>query len=645
MWSRLLRPTSLVLCLAAAAVISLSAQQPASRAQQPAAGAQAQQAPPAQPPAPPGSTQQQPTFRTGVRVVRVDVTATGRNDQPVGDLQARDFDVTEDGVAQRIEQFQFVRLDGQPPRGDDRSLEINTQDQAEAEAARDDVRVFAIFLDDYHIDKTPNIMVPLRRVLTKFVGRFWPTDLVAIMDPLTPLSAMRFTRSHAELVDVITRFEGRQGEFFPVRSAMEEAQLSRGDVARVRAEVTLSALHSLVVRLGGLKEGRKAVIFVSQGPPTFFGRDGNLQDLMRDIAQAASRGNVTIYPVDPRGLGTAARGARDTLFQLAAESGGRAITDTNDPTAGLTRILNDTSAYYVLGYQPTRLEDDGKYHKIGVKVKRPGVHLLSRQGYWAPSGKELETAREAAARTLDPGVSGALQTLAQLEPTRRPADVWIGMSRGEGGLSRVAITWEPADTNRDRAAPLTALDVEAVDAENGAVLEPVRTVPGASADGPHPPTVLALKPGTVSLRFTVRSEGQSVVDRWAVSVIVPDFEANQLSLSTPRVYRARSLTELRAINASPDSGPDASRRFARSDRVVVAFECYAPAGGAPEITAQLLARDGRELAPLPLPPTEGRGVRFELPIGSLGQGTYILRLRASLAGNTAEQHVAFTIVG
>jgi len=58
---------------------------------------------------------------------------------------------------------------------------------------RDDVRVFALFLDDYHIDKAPQITIPMRQGLTLFINRLWPTDLVAIMDPLTPLSALRFT--------------------------------------------------------------------------------------------------------------------------------------------------------------------------------------------------------------------------------------------------------------------------------------------------------------------------------------------------------------------------------------------------------------------------------------------------------------------
>ena len=563
----------------------------------------------------------------------------------MADLQPSDFEVTEDGIVQRVEQLQFVKLDGRNPEGDDRSLAIRNQQQAEAEAARDDVRVFAIFLDDYHIDKTPAITLPLRRALTRFVAQFWPTDLIALMDPLTTLSALRFTRSHAELADVVNRFEGRQGEIFPVKSAVEEAQLQRGDIVRVRAEVTLSALHALVVRLGGLREGRKIVIFVSQGPPTVFGRNGTLQDVMRDIAQAANRGNVTIYPVDPRGLGMVATGSRDTLFQLAAETGGRAITDTNDPTAGLTRILRDATAYYVLGYQPTRTEDDGKYHKISVKVKRSGVRVLARQGYWAPSAKEMDAARTEAARQPDAGLTRALGSLASTEPARRPADIWVGASRGEEGRSRVVLTWDPAETGGREGEQASVLDIDVLDGQTGTAIEPHRSVPAAGPGPAARPTVsYSLKPGPVSFRVTARTGGESVIGTWVLPFAVPDFTSG-LALSTPRVYRAQSLVQLRAINEAPDAPPGATRRFARTDRVVISFDCYAPPGaGVPALDARLLARDGRELATLPLSSFENGRARLELPLSSLGLGVYLVRVRATLADASAQQLVAFGIV-
>ena len=377
-------------------------------------------------------------FRAGVRLVRVDVSVTGKGDKPVADLTRADFEVEEDGVPQTVEQLQFVSLDGHRPAGDETSLEIRSQAQAEAEAARDDVRVFALFLDDYHIDKAPQITIPMRQALSLFINRLWPTDLVAIMEPLTTLSALRFTRSKAELQALVNKFEGRQGELFPIKSVMEEAQLMRGDVRRVRAQVTFSALAALTMKLGGMREGRKSIIFVSQGPPTYLGsRDGNLQDEMRTIVEAANRGNVAIYPLDPTGLSMEMRlGDKGTLYQLAAESGGRTIVNTNNFSGGLERVFADHTAYYVLGYSPTRTEDDGKYHRISVKVKRSGTRVLARQGYFAPSSKELAAAAVASAKTLEPRVAGALDTLAERQPGNRPVDVWVGMSRGAEGRTQ-----------------------------------------------------------------------------------------------------------------------------------------------------------------------------------------------------------------
>ena len=606
-----------------------------------------QQPPPVSPQAPPAGqqqpAQQPPVFRAGVKVVRVDVTVTGKGDQPVADLTAADFEVAEDGVPQKVEQLQFVRLDGQRPAGDETSLEIRSQDQAEAEAARDDVRVFAIFLDDYHIDKAPQITIPMRQALTLFVNRLWPTDLVAIMDPLTTLSALRFTRSKAEMLAIINKFEGRQGEVFPIKSPMEEAQLMRSDVRRVRAQVTLSALAALVMKLGGLKEGRKSVVFVSQGPPTFLGsRDGNLQDQMQEIINAANRGNVTIYPLDPVGLTLENRlGDKGTLYQLASETGGRPIINTNDFSAGLNRVFEAASAYYVLGDTPTRTEDDGKYHKISVKVKRPGTHVLARQGYFAPSSKELAAAAEASSRVREPLIVSALDVLARQEPGKRPIDAWVGLSRGSGERTNVEVVWDQAEP--PPPTPVASVEVAVVPASGDPA--PGQVLPATAAGKPRTAAVFDVPPGPFSIRFTARAADRYEVDAWTLGLSAPDWGRETLALSTPRFYRARSLPEWRAIQASPSPAPSAARQFLRSDRVLVAVECYATRQeAAPEVIAHVLTTEGRELTVLPVPPLERGAVRFEVPVGSLGLGTYLLRVRATLGTFHAEQMTAIRVV-
>jgi VWFA-related protein len=600
-----------------------------------------------QQPVPVGPDPQQPqvpVFRAGIKIVRVDATVTGSGDRPVSDLTAADFEVTEDGVPQRIDQLQFIRPTGRRAAGDDTSLEIRSPEHAEAEAARDDVRVFAIFLDDYHVDKAPDVTLPLRSGLTSFVRALWPTDLVAVMDPLTPLSALTFTRSQAELLRRVQAFEGRQGELYPIKSMMEEAQWSSGNVRRIRSEVTLSALAALTVKLGGLREGRKTILFVSQGPPTFFGtRDVNLQDYMRDITTAANRGNVAIYALDPRTLGSEARlGARDTLFQLAGETGGRAIVNTNNFANGLNRMLAETSAYYVLGYTPTRTEDDGKYHKISVKVKRPGTHVLARQGYWAPSSREIEAAAEAASRVLEPKVAQALDTAATTSPRRRGATVWIGQSRAADGRTAVEVAWEPSSSaNRETIA---ALDVTVLTDAGGEPVLSIQAVPPTTIGTvEHATARVMLEPGPHKIRFLAKSSTGEVVDDWTQPLPILDFRSVPVSVSTPRFFVARTLMEWRALQAEPDARPSAARQFRRTTRVAVLAEAFSSAAP-PTVTAHLLTREGKELTALSVPDVVDGRVRFELPVGSLGQGTYLLRLRAQSAGQTAEQVALFQIV-
>jgi hypothetical protein len=117
-----------------------------------------------------------------------------------------------------------------------------------------------------------------------------------------------------------------------------------------------------------------------------------------------------------------------------------------------------------------------------------------------------------------------------------------------------------------------------------------------------------------------------------------------LVMATPRLYRARNLQEFKAIQSSPDPTPGASRQYTRGDRVLVDIHCSTSKPGEPiEFSAHVQTREGQELATLPTPELVNGRARFELPIGSLGQGTYILRLQAKVGAQEAEQNVAFRV--
>ena len=96
----------------------------------------------------------------------------GHGDEPVTDLQTADFEVTEDDVPQAVETITVHPRRRRRATSDlNEPLEIRSREHATLEAAREDVRLFAIFLDDYHIDKRPDITLPLREALTKFVNQ------------------------------------------------------------------------------------------------------------------------------------------------------------------------------------------------------------------------------------------------------------------------------------------------------------------------------------------------------------------------------------------------------------------------------------------------------------------------------------------
>src|SRR5688572_19497970 len=121
----------------------------------------------------------QPTFRAGANYVRVDMYAT-QDGQVVNDLKAEEIEVLEDGVPQKLEDFEHVLLRpasaGQVVRDPD-GLGASREAAADPRA-----RVFVIFLDTYHtrMESSANVRQPLVRFLDRVLG---PDDLVALMTP------------------------------------------------------------------------------------------------------------------------------------------------------------------------------------------------------------------------------------------------------------------------------------------------------------------------------------------------------------------------------------------------------------------------------------------------------------------------------
>jgi VWFA-related protein len=672
---------------------------PGASAQQPA-GQPANQAPapaPQQQPADQQQPEQQPpTIRRGINYVSVDVIVTDKDGNPVLDLTQNDFAVTEDGKAQTVDTFSIVKLDAiamaesGPPR------QIRDDNDEEREAARPDVRLFVILLDDYHVQRGADLSV--KKPLIEFIeNQLAPADMLAIMYPLTPITDLRFSRNRDAAISAIERFEGRKFNYTP-RNMFEEkyANYPAQVVERVRNQVTMDALKGAAMKMGALREGRKSIIFVSEGftgilpaqmqdpiasmpgfanpcrnnsgcsgQPTARDQMISDQDMIYDMQQvfnAAARMNTSIYPVDPRGLAvfeygvekgititqdaTALRQTQDTLHVLAANTDGRAIVNRNDLAVGMKQIIRDSSSYYLLGYSSTAAPTDGKFHQIKVNVKRRGVEVRARKGYWAYTNDDVARINAAATKPEAPtAVTSALNDLAA--PSRdKSAHFWIGTTRGENGMTHVTFSWEPAPAIPGRPVEdppariaLTAVAPDGRPVFRGRVPEESGTTPSKGGA-----VSFDVRPGQLDMKMVVEGPRGQVLDTLGRQITVPDFTNVSMSFSTPRVYRVRTIPELQGVKANPNAVPTTERQFSRTDRIYIRVDAYAPGGVTPPVSARLLNRAGQSMADLPVQQAPGRPAEIELGLSAFAAGEYLIELNArSDGGSTAQELVAFRI--
>jgi len=674
-------------------VIGTRAQEPA----QPASSPPPQTPAAEQPAGQDAATSGQPVFRTGINFVRVDVIATDRQGQPVTDLSQSDFEVFEDGKPQAVETFRLIKIDPVSPEYTTRA--IRTREDEETAAADENARIFVFFLDDYNVRL--NTAMSARKPVVDFIRtQLAPNDLVAVMYPLTPLDAVVLTRNHDGVVRAVEQFEGRKFRYEPRNDLeMKYSDQPTEIVERIRRQVSLSALKGLSIKLGALREGRKAIILLSEGytamlPPQM--RDavagmpglGNpnrnnplagenslqedrartmaefdLQSELQNVYDAANRSNTAIYAVDPRGLSTgefdiadnignrqsqeSLRSTISSLQMLADNTDGRAIVNRNDLAKGMEQIVRDSSAYYLLGYNSSQAPQDGKFHPIRVRVKRSGVQVRARKGYWALSAAETARATAPPKPGPPPAVSKAMSSLASAESNRRFVRTWIGTAPGEQGMTKVTFLWEPVAAapgvkrEEPRQVTLSAASAAGEEFFNGLV--------GNVAENPRGSAVsFDVKPGRLRLRVAVEGDSPVALDNEDREVAIPDLTSSDLRIATPHVFVARNGREYQALKAETAPLPTALREFRRTDRLLVRFNAFGKSEAPPVLTARLLNRQGQKMSDLPVgpPPSGDESSQVDLPLSSMPVGEYLLEISAAAPGQRpATELVAFRVTG
>lgn len=398
----------------------------------------------------PAQEQGLPAFREAVevRVMDLDVVVTDSRGRPMPDLTQKEFSVKVDGKPVPIDYF--TRVEEGTIHAPDLASASPERVLAEYRKGEEAYvpRHFLIYVDVGHL--APGSRNRAIEALRDFVTRLGPSDTgrVVLFDrrakDLTPWTASKET-----LLSALSRMESGVGmsRLMTEQQTLRDIDSTRGQsrvtIARnyaqqERAEVRqmLSDMGSEVTTLTALP-GKKAFLFVSGGfetQPGFAmtqyagGRFGpslaafdtrNMSSELEELVRRANASDVTIYAVDARGLvpeGTSASNddplasrpgvsflAREDsqagMQLLARDTGGLALINSNDFDRGLSRVYQDTSTYYSIGVNVSKLAGTG-YRDVRVEVSRPGMTVRARRGFAARSGEQrARDVTQAALRT------------------------------------------------------------------------------------------------------------------------------------------------------------------------------------------------------------------------------------------------------
>lgn len=637
-----------------------------------------------------------PTFRVAVNYVEIPVIVADRGGKFVDGLQAGDFRVLEDGVQQPIEKFELVSI---PERGGAGALpELDVASNAQPS----DGRLYVLLLDDLHI--TPSSTTVVRSAARRFIEtELQRGDLAAVVCSSGRAAASQdFTDKRSLLVAAIDRVmgvavpsAGRSIAESP-RGADEEATQRAYDRSR-----TPAAIRALALSLRAVSGRRKSLILFSEGLDRASDPVGAEAD-MADAVAAAVRASVSIYSVDPSGLraaGDAAVGLftadggsrtdtdivaselparQESLRRLAADTGGFAVINTNDPRRAFDRIREDSSRYYLLGYYSPLKKEDGRFHRIDVRVSSPGLTVRASPGYRASHVKPVES-REAVEGQAGPTVPAAVRDAIE-SPV---AHSGVRFSIFAGALKRsgrrvsvlVALHLDSRDLRFTEAGGdhfgnvnywIVAADGDGktVDGVGRAATVPLkpRRFQEVEIYGLRIIERLELPPGRFRLHAAVEDGRTHRVGSAHYDVEVPDFRSPHLTMGAlvltstlagrvPGVPNS-ILRELMPVLPGP---PSVTRRFRREEAIgLVAYLFGNPAAGrslAIDTTVTNLAsgteahaeHETRDSSVL------GRGFPIErrLPPLNVPNGLYALTVSVSLAGQpdaTVSRRVVFEIV-
>jgi VWFA-related protein len=692
-----------VICGAVAAAAALMTSSPAAQQPQPA---RAQQQPPAA------------VFRSSREVITVDAIVRDKSGAVVRGLTAADFEIREDGQPQQILNFSFEEIREKAPNrietaellaGVDQKLQEQVRPTASAQPAAAAPaaapinsetmagrRLITLLFDTSSMQ--PDDVQRAVDSAQKYVSeKMSPADLVAVVTINSSLNVLTdFTADRARVASALARLGYTEGTATPPpdasTAASDEAAAAStddttttdtSDMDMFNNDIRLRALKTIADTLAPIEQ-KKSIIYFSAGMQRS-GQDNQVE--LRSAINSAVRANVSFYPIDTRGLqavvpGGDARqasgrgnamfsgrgvaqqydtlaGSQDTLTTLAANTGGRAFTDTNDFGEAFARVQNDMSAYYLLAYSSSNTVHDGRYRRIEVRVKRSGLKVESRSGYYAERDFVHTSRGDRETQLQD-------QLFAAVSATDVPVMVTAGWFRIAADKYYVPIAVAVPGSAIPVGTDATKLSLDVlgmVRDEQGRPLgrfrETMQLPPDADKTLAGKQVLyqsgVTLPPGRYTVKAVVRENSTGLMGTFEAPVIVPELKKEEMKvssvvLSTQVEPAPKGKTDNPLVRQGEQLVPNITHVVGRDQKLFFYYEVYEPAqaaGSAPELRTSLAFYRGKvkvyetpvvDRTTIDAPDRRAALFQFEVPADAFTPGLYTCQINVI---DTVAGHFAF----
>jgi VWFA-related protein len=595
---------------------------------------------------------QTPVFRSGRELVSVDVIVRDRSDNVVRGLGPQDFEIREDGRPQDVLTVSFQEISDKPASpapgidlvADVQKRVLDTRSSAvpptptplspDTLAGR---RLIVLVFDTASMQ--PEDVQRAVDSADKYVSdQMSGADLVAVATVGTMLDVLTdFTGDKETVANALSHLAATDGtaaaDAAASTVATDEAQASAtaDDTTPTDAteldlfnnDIRLRALKTLADALGPVEQ-KKSIIYFSTGMERN-GQDNQIE--LRAAINAAVRANVSIYAVDTRGLQAVVPGgdarqasgrgvslfngrgvaqqfdrlasSQDTLVSLAGDTGGQAYTDTNDFGEAFTRVQRDTSAYYLVGYSSTNTVKDGRLRRIQVRVKRDGVRVDARAGYYADRDFRHTGSSDRESELQD-------QLAAAVSSTDVPVMVGGGWFRLAADRYYVPISIAVPGSAVPVAAQAGKASLDVLGAVRDEQGRPVghfrQTLQLPAGSGPTLAgkqvlyqTGLTLPPGRFSAKVVVRENATGKIGSFEAPLVVPDLKQSTVKVSSVVLStQLQPAPNIRGDNPLVREGvqllPNLTRVVSRDQKLYFYYEVYdlsASSGAAPDLQTSL----------------------------------------------------------